>query len=80
MVILGEKLGTDPRIGQPSWYRLCQEPFFSGAVDLSITVDDFTKDCYTRIVRGLSVESVWCVGRDFPCMVSIDSNHHGSQI
>jgi hypothetical protein len=42
----GEKLGTDLRIGQSSCYRLCQEPFFSGAVVLSIAVDDFTKGCY----------------------------------
>jgi hypothetical protein len=25
---------------------LCQEPFFSEAVALSITVDDFIKGCY----------------------------------
>jgi hypothetical protein len=24
----GEKLGTDPRIGQPACCRLCREPFF----------------------------------------------------
>jgi hypothetical protein len=41
-----EKLGTDPRIGQPSYYGLCWEPFFSGAVALSIVVNDFTKGCY----------------------------------
>jgi hypothetical protein len=28
----GEKLGTDPCIGQPTCCGLCQEPFFSGAV------------------------------------------------
>jgi hypothetical protein len=36
-----EKLGTDPQIGQPSCYELCREPYFLGAVALSITVDDF---------------------------------------
>jgi hypothetical protein len=39
----GEKLGMDPQIGQPLCCELCREPFFSGAVALSITVDDFTK-------------------------------------
>jgi hypothetical protein len=41
-----EKLGMDPRIGQPSHRGLCQEPFFSRAVALSIAVDEFTKGCY----------------------------------
>jgi hypothetical protein len=43
----GEKLGTNPWIGQPSCCGLCRESFFSGAVDLSIDVDDFMKSCYT---------------------------------
>jgi hypothetical protein len=47
MADVGEELGTDPWIGQPSCYELCQEPFFSGAVALSIVVDDFMKGCYT---------------------------------
>jgi hypothetical protein len=42
----GEKLGTYPWIGQPSCCGLCREPFFSGAVALSVTVNDFTKGCY----------------------------------
>jgi hypothetical protein len=40
LVGLGEILGTDPRIGQPVCYGLCQEPFFSGAVGLLNSVDD----------------------------------------
>jgi hypothetical protein len=28
----GEKMGTDPRIGQLACCGLCREPFFSGAV------------------------------------------------
>jgi hypothetical protein len=44
----GEKLGMDPQIGQPLCCGLCQEPLFSGAVALSIAVDDFVKGCYTR--------------------------------
>jgi hypothetical protein len=42
----GEKLGTDPQIGQLACCGLCQEPFFSGAVALLNVVDDFTKGCY----------------------------------
>jgi hypothetical protein len=42
----GEKLGTDPRIGQPACGGLCREPFFSGAVALLNSIDDYVKDCY----------------------------------
>jgi hypothetical protein len=42
----GEKLGLDLWISQPSCCELCQEPFFLGAVTLSIAVDDFMKGCY----------------------------------
>jgi hypothetical protein len=46
MAGLGEKLGKDPQIGQPSCSGLCQKPFFLRAVDLPIAVDDGAKDCY----------------------------------
>jgi hypothetical protein len=46
MSVLGEKLGMDPQIGQPACCGLYREPFFSGAVALSIDVDDFVKGCY----------------------------------
>jgi hypothetical protein len=42
----GEKLGMDPWIGQSSCCGLCRELFFSGAVSLSIAVDDGVKCCY----------------------------------
>jgi hypothetical protein len=42
----GEKLGTDPRFGQPSYCGLCREPFFSGAVALVNSIDDCAKGCY----------------------------------
>jgi hypothetical protein len=42
----GEKLGTNPRISQPSCCGLCREPFFSGAVPLFIAIDNFVKGCY----------------------------------
>jgi hypothetical protein len=34
MVVLGEKLHTDPQIGLLACYGLCREPIFSGAVTL----------------------------------------------
>jgi hypothetical protein len=43
---LEEKLGTYPRIGQPTCWGLCREPFFSGAVTLLNSVDDCVKGCY----------------------------------
>jgi hypothetical protein len=46
MAVLGEKLGTDPWIGQPTCCELGRESFFSGAVALSIAVDDIAKGCY----------------------------------
>jgi hypothetical protein len=42
----GEKLSTNPHIGRSSCCGLCREPFFLGAVALSIAVDDGTKVCY----------------------------------
>jgi hypothetical protein len=49
MVVLGEKLGTDSQIGQPVCCGLCREPFFSGAVALLNSVNDYTKGCYALI-------------------------------
>jgi hypothetical protein len=46
MIGSGEKLGTDPRIGQPTCSGLCREPFFSRAVALLNSVDDYVKGCY----------------------------------
>jgi hypothetical protein len=46
MADFGEKLGTDLWIGPPSCCGLCREPFFSGAVALSIAIDDIMKGCY----------------------------------
>jgi hypothetical protein len=57
-----EKLGMNLWIGQPSCYGLCQEPFFSGAVALSIVVDDFVKGCYALTVwdtYGLGPYADW---------------------
>jgi hypothetical protein len=46
MAVLGEKLGMNSWINQPSCYGLGREPFFLGAMSLSIAVDDFTKGYY----------------------------------
>jgi hypothetical protein len=46
MTVLREKLGMDPRIGQPACYELCRKPFFSGALTLLNPVDDYAKGCH----------------------------------
>jgi hypothetical protein len=85
----GEKLGTDPQIGQPACCGLCREPFFSGAVGSVQIYRRLAKGCH---IQGPSVGSVrrayvdWrgkrtCrVGRVFPCRVYIDSNRRDSWI
>jgi hypothetical protein len=64
MVGSGEKLDTDPRIGQPAYCGLCREPFCLGAVALLNSVDDFTKDCYMWTMwdtysRGSYTDQEW---------------------
>jgi hypothetical protein len=49
LVDSGEKLGMDPRIDQPACCGLCREPFFSGAVVLLNSIDDYVKVCYALI-------------------------------
>jgi hypothetical protein len=85
----GEKLGMDPQISQLARWGLCRGPFFSGAVALSIAVEDFTKGCH---VQGLPTGSVrWAyvdwhgkrmchVGWVFPCSMYIDLNRRDSRI
>jgi hypothetical protein len=89
MAALGEKLGTDSRIGQPVCCGLCQEPVFSGAVALSIAVDDFMKGCHVRglptgSIRGAYVDwhgkRTYRIDLGFPCRVYIDSMHRDSWI
>jgi hypothetical protein len=46
LVVVGEKMSMDSRIWRSSSYGLCQEPFFSGVVDLHKSVEDFMKGCY----------------------------------
>jgi hypothetical protein len=55
----GEKLGIDPQIGQPTCWGLCREPFFSGAVTLSIVVNDFVKCCQVRASFAGSVRRAY---------------------
>jgi hypothetical protein len=88
MVVVGEKLGTNPRIDQPSCYRLGQKPFFLRAMDLFNSIDDLWKvatygdcpheayECRTWVV----VWSVRVVCIRFPCRMFTDSNHRDFQI
>jgi hypothetical protein len=85
----GEKLDTDSRIGWSACCRLCREPFFLGAVALSIAVDDFAKACHVRGPLAGSVRRTYVdwrgkrtcrVGQVFPCRVCINLNRHDSQI
>jgi hypothetical protein len=55
MVVMGEKLGMDSRIGQSACYRLGLEPFFLGAMALSNAVVDYVKG-YN--IHGLPTGSV----------------------
>jgi hypothetical protein len=50
MTVMGEKLDTDSWNGQSSCRGLGREPFFSGAVDLFKSVDDYAKGCYVLTV------------------------------
>jgi hypothetical protein len=89
LVGLGEKLDTDPRIGQPTCCELCQESFFTGVVGSMQIYRRLVKSYH---VRGLPTGSVrrayvdWrgkrtCyVDQVFPCRVYIDLNHHDSRI
>jgi hypothetical protein len=47
---MGEKLGMDPWTGQLACCELGREPFFSGAVDLFKSIDDYVKGCYALTV------------------------------
>jgi hypothetical protein len=50
LAALGEKLGTDPQIDHPVCCGLDWEAFFSGAVDLFKSVDDYVKGCYALTI------------------------------
>jgi hypothetical protein len=66
VAVIGEKLGTDLWIGQSSCCGLGWEPFFSGAVDLFKSIDDYAKGCYTLTTwdmygRGSYADRAWDV-------------------
>jgi hypothetical protein len=79
IAILGEKLGTDPRIGQPACWGLSREPFFSRAVALLNSIDDYAKGCYVLTAwdtygLGPYVDWAWdvcgrLIGFDNSCLV-----------
>jgi hypothetical protein len=89
LATMGEKLGIDPRTSQPMYYRLGQEPFFSGAVDLFKSIDDYMKGCYVLTewdMYGLDPYADWVWGlrvacwSSFSCRVYIDSYRCDSRI
>jgi hypothetical protein len=57
MVVMGEKLGGEPHIGHPACCGLRRESFFSGAMDLLNSVDDYAKGCHVQLV--MIVHVVW---------------------
>jgi hypothetical protein len=89
LVSLGEKLGTDPWIGQPTYCGLCQGPFFSVAVGSIQICPQLVKGCHVQGLLTGSVHQAYVDGRGkhtchidrvFPCRVYIDSNHRDSRI
>jgi hypothetical protein len=89
LVGLGEQLGTDPRIDQPTRCGLCREPFFSGAVKSIQIYRWLVKGCHVRGLPAGSVRRTYVdlrgkrtsrVDRVFPYRVYIDLNHHDSWI
>jgi hypothetical protein len=89
MVGLEEKLDTDPWIGQSSCCELGKELFFSWAVTLLNSVDDYMKDCYTQTMqdtygREPYTDRAWkacgVLVKFSPCRVYIDSNRRDSRI
>jgi hypothetical protein len=85
----GEKLGTDPRIGQPACCGSCREPFFSGAVRSVQIYRRPMKGCHVRGPPTRSVHRAYVdwrgkrtchVGWIFPCRVYNDLNHRDSRI
>jgi hypothetical protein len=85
---LGEKLGTDPRIGQLACYALCREPFFLRSSGIYPNLSALRK----RLPRtGTAAGSVrrayvdWsgkhtCQVGGFSPAGCIDLNHHNSRI
>jgi hypothetical protein len=85
----GEKLGGDPHISQAVCWGCSRESLFLGSSGIhpnqSATHErllyvDHMRYVWSRSIHGSSMESVWRVGRIFPCRVYIDSNHHKSRI
>jgi hypothetical protein len=86
---LGEKLCTDPQIGQLVCCELCREPLFSGAVESVQICRCLTKGCHVWGPPAGSVRRVYVdwhgkrtcrVGRVFPYRVYIDLNRCDSRI
>jgi hypothetical protein len=89
LTVLGEKLDMDPRIDQPSYCGLCQEPFFSGGsgsiqicwwLHKRLLYVDHMRYIWLMAIRGPSVENMWRIGRVFPFTMYNNLNHHDSRI
>jgi hypothetical protein len=53
MVVMGEKLGGEPHIGHLACCGLRRESFFSGAMDLLNSVDEYAKGCHVQLVMTM---------------------------
>jgi hypothetical protein len=85
----GEKLATDPRIGQSACRGSCWEPFFSGAVGSVQICRRLAKGCHVRGPPAGSIRRAYVdwrdkctchVGQVFPCRVYLNSNRRDSRI
>jgi hypothetical protein len=88
MVVIGEKLGMDPWIGQPVCCGSGREPFLSEAVTLFNAADDYVKGCHVwglfhrkhmNDIHGLVRKIYMSCVSSFPCRVYIDSKYRDSQ-
>jgi hypothetical protein len=87
---LGRETGYGPVDRSAGVLCIMSGALFSGVVALLNSVDDHVRYVWSWTIRGLSVESVWRVGRIFPsrvyidsifsCRVYINSNRRDSQI
>jgi hypothetical protein len=85
LAVVGEKLDTDPWINQPS----CSGALLLGGSE-SVQIYWWLRErllymnrvryIWLRVIRGLSMGSVWCVGRVFCCRMYINLNRHDSRI
>jgi hypothetical protein len=76
MAVKRGKLGGELQMGHAVCWRLCQESFFSEAVDMFNSIDDYTKGYRVRLFMSAYVS---CVS-GFSYMMYIDLNCCDSRI